>query len=580
MSEAVSAGSLRRFGRYEALFRIASGGMAEVYAARVRGEAGFEKLVAVKRMLPQLTEDADFVTMFLDEARLAAHINSPHCVQTLDLGRADDGSPYLVMDLVVGVTLARILRWCARNRTPIPIGVAVDLLLQSSQGLHDAHEATTPTGTPLMLVHRDVSPQNILVGVGGRVRLTDFGVARAVMRVTQTEAGRIKGKYAYCSPEQLVGGAMDRRADVFSLGVVAWEVLSGQRLFVGEHPAETIERARTMPIPELTQMRSDVPVPVSEVVAWALNRDRESRPNSAREFGEALREAATRVGQLPERDRVAVFVRSAGGEALAKIQTNINRALSENGISEPISGISAPAASEQSAVHVVDGSAIEVPKKQAEVTTPSSAGDGVESDGSKTEVSANASGDFALNDASAPSAAGVPSSLFPPDTAQDVGPELTQPRKNLGLRVALVASVIALGLAIGAAAALFTKDKPGAVAEPSVPAANPSRGTDPGTGKLQHEPRANSPLTTSEQGSVPGVTEAADPAAAGDPGPRDRVVSAEERPLPESTVERSPRHHTKGKGKRSKRSKKAKSLGPKNKGSDGLVGLDAFDVAP
>lgn len=150
------------------------------------GEAGFQKLVAVERMLPHLADDREFVTRFLDEARVAAHIGSPHVVATHDLGRAEDGSLYIAMEPVVGVTLSRVLRNQVRRRAEVPIGVVLELLRRTALGLHDAHEATTPAGAPLQIVHRDVSPQNILVGVDGRVRLTGFGVARAVLRMTET----------------------------------------------------------------------------------------------------------------------------------------------------------------------------------------------------------------------------------------------------------------------------------------------------------------------------------------------------------------------------------------------------------
>ncbi|NCQ62094.1 MAG: serine/threonine protein kinase, partial [Myxococcales bacterium] len=193
----MASSTARQMGRYEMLFRIASGGMAEVWAARVRGEAGFQKLVAIKRMLPNLAEDEDFVAMFLDEARVAANIASPHVVQTLDLGRDDEGALYIVMELIVGVTLGRVLKAATKARRVVPLGMGVELLAQSAHGLHDAHEASTPLGEHLEIVHRDISPQNILLGVDGRARITDFGVAKAVMRLTQTDAGRIKGKFAY-----------------------------------------------------------------------------------------------------------------------------------------------------------------------------------------------------------------------------------------------------------------------------------------------------------------------------------------------------------------------------------------------
>jgi len=211
------------FGPYEIVARVAAGGMAEVFAARSRDLAGIEKLVAIKRLLPHLVDEQRFVEMFLDEARIAANIHSPHCVETLDLGRADDGLPYLVMELVVGAPLSRL---AGRVGGPWPVEMAAVLLAEAAEGLHDAHEARDANGTELHIVHRDVSPQNVLVGIDGRVRIADFGVARAVMRITKTKTGQIKGKLGYFSPEQAMGTAMDRRSDVFSLGIVAWESFS------------------------------------------------------------------------------------------------------------------------------------------------------------------------------------------------------------------------------------------------------------------------------------------------------------------------------------------------------------------
>jgi serine/threonine-protein kinase len=305
--------------------------MAEVYAGRVRGEAGFEKLVAVKRMLPALADDDAFVAMFLDEARLAANINSPHCVHTLDLGRAADGSLFIVMELVVGVTLAHLLRSAMRTGEPTPLEVGLGLLGQAADGLHDAHIATTPVGAALGIVHRDVSPQNILVGTDGRVRLTDFGVARAVMRATQTVAGQIKGKFAYGSPEQLAGDEIDQRSDVFSLGIVAWELLAGQRLFLGDHPMETMERVRSMPVPLLHSLRADVPPGVSAAIAWALERDLGRRAPTARAFATELRRAAAGDGvAVAGHEDIAFHVARGGGRVLAKMRQNIQLALSNN----------------------------------------------------------------------------------------------------------------------------------------------------------------------------------------------------------------------------------------------------------
>ena len=359
-------------GRYEILFRIAAGGMAQVYAARAHGEAGFQKLVAVKRMLPSIAEDQSFVSMFLDEARVAANIASPHVVSTLDLGKADDDSPYLVMELVVGVTLARILRSSVRMAKPVPLDIAVELIAQAAQGLHDAHQATTLEGAPLHVVHRDVSPQNVLVGVDGRARIMDFGVARAVMRATQTDGGQIKGKYAYSSPEQLRGDALDRRSDIFGLGVVAWELFASRHLFRVEHPLEIMERVLHMPVPPIDRVRPDVPAEVARCVAWALARDPRERPDTARELAKALRAAAQPSLGTPGQDRIAEFVVEMGGDFLSDFRANIRTAVSAHpelkAMREPIEAPLTPRSS--SRVVPLDGS-VAVDRTEPNPPTPS-----------------------------------------------------------------------------------------------------------------------------------------------------------------------------------------------------------------
>ncbi len=337
MGQAKSQATPNVYGRYETLFRIAAGGMAEVYAARVRGEAGFQKLVALKRMLPHLTDDDRFVTMFMDEGRLAANISSPNVVSTLDLGRADDGSLYLVMELVLGTTLSNLLRNAARDAQPLPIDVAVELVAQAAQGLHDAHEARTPFGAPLHIVHRDVSPQNILVGTDGRVRITDFGVARAILRRTKTSTGEFKGKLSYFSPEQCADKNIDRRSDVFSLGVVAWETLTTRRLFHAENPLAVLERVTRMEIPPAHAVNPAVPPAVSAVVARALERDRDLRFSTAAEFAQALRAAARDTVGTSERDRVAQLVATYGGESVSRIERQLKESLSATHDALPMS---------------------------------------------------------------------------------------------------------------------------------------------------------------------------------------------------------------------------------------------------
>ena len=257
----------RRIGRYETLFRIAAGGMAEVYAGRVTGEAGFEKLVAIKSMLPNIAEDEEFIQMFLDEARLAANIDHPNVVSTRDLGRDADGSLFIVMDLVVGVTLSKLLRTSQKSNAQISLPIAVELIAQAAAGLDAAHNAVTPLGDRLEIVHRDVSPQNVLIGVDGRARITDFGVARALQRITHTTGDRFKGKFGYSAPEQLQGAPLDCRADIFSLGIVAWELLTYRRLFAARTPAETVARILSNEIPDVRTYREEVPEDLADVIA-------------------------------------------------------------------------------------------------------------------------------------------------------------------------------------------------------------------------------------------------------------------------------------------------------------------------
>lgn len=317
--------SALRFGRYEALFRIASGGMAEVFAARVRGEGGFEKLVAVKRMLPHLAEDPEFVRMFLDEARVAAHLTSANVVQTLDIGRTDDGALYIVMELVLGLSLAELLPLALKSGH-VPVAVCVEVLAQVAMGLHDAHEARTAAGELLGLVHRDVSPQNVLIGLDGRARLTDFGIARvSESRRADTQHGTIKGKFAYFSPEQSRGATLDRRSDVFALGIVAWEMLAGRRLFARTSPTDTVEAIRNGDIPHLDRVRPGLPPALTEAVHRALERPIDGRWRTARDMAEALRESLGSAGSAPA--VVASFVQRLRAERIVQLEARVREAV-------------------------------------------------------------------------------------------------------------------------------------------------------------------------------------------------------------------------------------------------------------
>lgn len=320
----VEGESRRQLGRYETLFPIAQGGMAEVWAARALGAGGFQKLVALKRMRPELAADAKFVTMFLDEGRLAANIASPHVVSTLDLGRADDDSLYLVMELVTGASLEQLMREARLRGERIPVGLAVDIVAQAAQGLHAAHEAKSPTGEPLEIVHRDCSPHNILVDVNGQVKITDFGIAKAMERQTRSQAGEMKGKLTYLSYEQARGHAVDRRSDIFILGIVAWEVLAGRQLFEARSAVEALHRIVTMEIPRLDEV-ADVSPDLAAAVAQALVRERTERYASAAAFANALLNA--HGARTPPPSELGALVRRFGGEQLRRVEDGIRESL-------------------------------------------------------------------------------------------------------------------------------------------------------------------------------------------------------------------------------------------------------------
>ena len=228
-------------GRY-ALFReIASGGMAAVHLARLMGPAGFSRVVAIKRLHPHLARDPEFLKMFVDEARLAARVQHPNVVPTLDIV-AENGELFIVMEYVDGESLARLARLASESGQRIPVPIVAAVMLGALQGLHAAHEARDEDGRPLELVHRDISPQNVLVGVDGLPRVVDFGVAKAVGRSSQTSGGMLKGKLPYMSPEQLLLDPVDRRTDLYAVSIVLWEMLAGRRLFTGGNDWEIASR--------------------------------------------------------------------------------------------------------------------------------------------------------------------------------------------------------------------------------------------------------------------------------------------------------------------------------------------------
>ena len=297
--ELLPSGKQQLLGRYQLIGEIASGGMASVFLARLAGVGGFQRLVAIKRLHPHLASEWEFVEMFLDEARLAASIHHRNVVPILEIGTSDAGY-YLVMEYIEGVTLARLMTQAAVLAESVPRPVLLRIMIDTLSGLHAAHELKGADGVSLGVVHRDCSPQNILVGLDGCTRITDFGIARASSRLHNTREGAMKGKLAYMAPEQSQGEDFDRRADLFSVATVLWEVLAERRLFKGKTEAQTLRRLLHDPIPSLSEVEPSIHPELDEICNKGLSRDPEGRYATAAEMADALEHAARRAGMDAE----------------------------------------------------------------------------------------------------------------------------------------------------------------------------------------------------------------------------------------------------------------------------------------
>jgi len=277
------------FGKYSLVARLATGGMAEIFLARLQGAAGFEKLVCIKRILPHLARDKQFVAMFLDEARIAARISHPNVCQVFELGEIEN-SYFLAMEYLEGVPLACFRRRDYYGAMPDPRLVA-GIAVQACEGLHHAHQLKNTDGSVMEVVHRDISPQNLFVTGDGIVKVLDFGIAKIQDATVRTSTGAVKGTYAYMAPEQLRGERVDRRTDVFAMGIVMWETLTRRHLFKRDTDFLTFQAITGDPIEDVCALRPDVPSQLSAVIMTALSRDRDERFPTARILGEAIASA-------------------------------------------------------------------------------------------------------------------------------------------------------------------------------------------------------------------------------------------------------------------------------------------------
>lgn len=298
-----------QFGKYLLVHRVGIGGMAELFLAKQTGLKGFEKVLAIKKILPHLTQDPEFVSMFVNEGKLAALLTHQHIVQIFDLGHVD-GAYYLAMEYVMGKDLRAVSNRARERMGRVPIDHALSIVSQIASGLDYAHRKKDLTGRDLNIVHRDVSPQNVLVSYEGEIKLVDFGIAKAAGIGQETKTGILKGKLAYMSPEQAMGRAIDRRSDVFALGIVLYELLTGRRLFKGDSDLSTLEQVRTAHVEPPQRIDSDIPDALQTAVLTALARDPEQRYQTAADLQAALEAISAERGRASSTLHLSQFMAS------------------------------------------------------------------------------------------------------------------------------------------------------------------------------------------------------------------------------------------------------------------------------
>jgi eukaryotic-like serine/threonine-protein kinase len=305
------------FGKYLLLERLNVGGMAEVFTAKAFGVEGFERILAIKKILPTMAEDEEFITMFIDEARISVQLNHANVVHIHELGKHDDAY-FIAMEYVSGKDLRALLERFRRRREIMPTAMAVYVASKMCEGLDYAHRKKDARGQQLEIIHRDVSPQNILVSYEGEVKIIDFGIAKAANRSQKTQAGILKGKFGYMSPEQVRGLPIDRRSDVFAVGVTLYEMLTGEKLFVGESDFSTLEKVRNAEVPLPRQFNPNIPAGLEKVVMKSLAREAEDRYQWGSDLQEDLMRFLLAGDAIYSAKHLSTFMKEAFAEDLLR----------------------------------------------------------------------------------------------------------------------------------------------------------------------------------------------------------------------------------------------------------------------
>jgi len=305
--------------RYTITERLDHGGMAEVFRGVAESMEGFKKSVAIKRILPNLTKNQKFVSMFLDEARLSLFLQHANIVQVFDISKTPDNAYFLVMEFVDGCNLKGLIERQKQKTKRIDVGHSVYLMIECCKALQYAHSLEHPeTNEPLGIVHRDISPPNILLSKNGEIKLVDFGLAKANSQIESTDPGVVKGKFSYLSPEAASGRDVDHRADVFAVGIILWELFTGRRLFYGETDYQTVELVRQARVPSIAALNPEVDAEIEQVVRKSLARDPDDRYQNAADLGDALSQFLfSRRMKVTARD-IAALVRDTQVEMMRK----------------------------------------------------------------------------------------------------------------------------------------------------------------------------------------------------------------------------------------------------------------------
>jgi TonB family protein len=315
-----------QFGQYEILERIASGGMAELYKARRSGVEGFQKIVAIKKILPHLADNEEFITMFADEAKLAAQLNHPSIVHIFDLGKIEGGGYFIAMEYIDGRDLRGLLQAAHDVGSPLPIPLAVFIASKVAAALDYAHRRRDAAGREMTIVHRDVSPQNILISYEGDIKLCDFGIAKAASKASQTQSGALKGKVQYMSPEQAWGKPIDRRSDLFSLGAVLFEMLTDQKLFRGDSDLTVLEKVRAADVVAPSSINPEVPKNLDAILLKALAREAEERYSNASDMLRDLEAVLYAYTPAPGSADLAIFLHRLAAEEQAIAESKARQA--------------------------------------------------------------------------------------------------------------------------------------------------------------------------------------------------------------------------------------------------------------